>query len=116
MPHDPQTLLEDVRRAAQMIVDFTSGKSVADYTTDVMLHAAVEREFIIIGEALSRLEKLDAALAVQIMSYRQIIGFRNVLVHGYDAIDDQIVWRVIEQDLPILKQQAETMLIGLGPP
>jgi uncharacterized protein with HEPN domain len=116
MPHDPQTLLEDVRRAAQLIVDFTTGKSLTDYTTDLMLHAAVEREFIIIGEALGRLEKLDAALAVQIMSYRQIIGFRNVLVHGYDTIDDQIVWRVIEQDLPLLKQQAETLLAGLGPP
>ncbi len=116
MSHDPQTLLEDVRRAAQLIVDFTTGKSLTDYTTDAMLRAAVEREFIIIGEALSRLEKLDAMLAVQIMSYRQIIGFRNVLVHGYGAIDDQIVWRVIEQDLPILRQQAEQLLAGLGPP
>jgi uncharacterized protein with HEPN domain len=116
MLHDPQTLLEDVRRAAQLIVEFTTGKSLTDYTTDVMLHAAVEREFIIIGEALSRLEKLDVALAVQIMSYRQIIGFRNVLVHGYDMIDDAIVWRAIEQDLPILKQQTETLLAGLGPP
>ena len=99
-----------------MITDFTAGKSLADYTTDLMLHAAVEREFIIIGEALGRLEKLDKALTVQIMSYRQIIGFRNVLVHGYDTIDDQIVWRAIEEDLPILKQQAEILLVGLGPP
>jgi hypothetical protein len=65
MPHNPQALLEDVRQAAQLIHDFTVGRSPTDYTTDAMLHAAVEREFIIIGEALSRLEKLDAALTVQ---------------------------------------------------
>jgi uncharacterized protein with HEPN domain len=116
MPHDAQTLLEDVRNAAQRIQDFTAGRSLDDYRSEAMLHAAVERQFIIIGEALSRLEKLDAALAVQIMAYRQIIAFRNILVHGYDAIDDQIVWQVIQQDLPVLKQQVESLLNRLGSP
>jgi uncharacterized protein with HEPN domain len=63
MPHNAATLLEDVRHAAQLIQDFTAGRSFLDYGTDAMLHAAIERQFIIIGEALSRLEKLDAALA-----------------------------------------------------
>lgn len=116
MPHNAQTLLQDVRHAAQLIESFTSGRSLAEYGTDAMLHAAVERQFIIVGEALSRLEKLDAALVGQIMAYRQIIGFRNVLVHGYDTIDDQIVWQVIQKDLPVLKQQAEELLSQLGPP
>ena len=99
MPHNPETLLEDVRQAAQLIQDFTAGRSALDYDTDAMLHAAVERQFIIMGEALSRLEKLDAALAGRISNNRQIVGFRNVLVHGYDTIDNQIVWRVIQHDV-----------------
>jgi uncharacterized protein with HEPN domain len=116
MPHDAQTLLMDVRQALGLIQQFTAGRSLADYGTDALLHAGVEREFIIIGEALSRLEKLDAALAAQVPDCRQIIGFRNVLVHGYDTVDDAIVWRVIEQDLPILKQHIDNLLTSLGPP
>jgi uncharacterized protein with HEPN domain len=112
MPHNAQSLLDDVRQAAQLIHDFTVGRSPTDYTTDAMLRAAVEREFIIIGEALSRLEKLDAAIAVQITAYRQIIGFRNILVHGYDAIDDAIVWQVIQQDLPLLTRHQNRDLRG----
>jgi uncharacterized protein with HEPN domain len=116
MPHNAQTLLEDVRQAAQFIQDFTTGRSLPEYSTDAMLRAAVEREFIIIGEALGRLEKLDATLAVQITAYRQVIGFRNVLVHRYGVIDDSIVWQAIQDDLPVLKQQAEALLTALGPP
>jgi len=115
MPHDAKTLLEDVRQAAQLILDFTAGSSLQDYTDGALLRAGVEREFIIIGEALSRLEKLDRALAAQIADYRQIIGFRNVLVHGYQSVDDQIVWRVIEEDIPLLKEQAVRLLSGLPP-
>jgi len=116
MPHDAPALLDDMRHAARLILDFVTGRSLADYSKDALLHSAVERQFIIIGEALSRLEKLDASLTNQISNYRQIIGFRNVLVHGYQAIGDQIVWQVIELDLPVLKQQVENLLSAFGPP
>ena len=116
MPHNVQALLEDVRNAARLIQDFTAGRSLADYSTDALLHAGVERQFITIGEALTRLEKLDAALAGRITHYRQIVGFRNVLVHGYDAIDDPIVWQVIQRNLPVLRRQVEGLLANLGPP
>lgn len=116
MPHDAPALLDDVRQSARLILDFVTGQSRDDYSKDALLHSAVERQFIVIGEALSRLEKLDASLAGQISNYRQIIGFRNVLVHGYEAIDDQIVWQVIDVDLPVLKQQVENLLSTFGPP
>jgi uncharacterized protein with HEPN domain len=116
MPHDAPMLLDHVRQATRLIEEFVTGRSLADYGADAMLHAAVERQFIIIGEALSRLEKLDTALAARITHYRQIIGFRNVLVHGYDAVDDQIVWKVIQNDLPALRQQAENLLAGYDKP
>ncbi len=57
-----------------------------------MLRAAVEREFEIIGEALAQLSKLDAALVARISDYRRIIAFRNILIHGYADVDDQLVW------------------------
>ena len=61
-------------------------------------------------------EKVDVNLTNQIMDYRKIIGFRNVLVHGYKMIDDQIVWQTIQQHLPILKHQVENLLASFGPP
>jgi uncharacterized protein with HEPN domain len=116
MPHSPPILLEDIRQAAQRIQDFTAGRSLHDYQTDELLRAALERFFIIIGEALSRLEKVDIAQVNQISEYRRIIGFRNVLVHGYEMIDDQIVWQTIQQHVPILKAQVEKLLASFGPP
>jgi len=113
MPHSPPVLLEDIRHAAQQIQNFTSGRSLNDYQTDDLLRAGVERLFILIGEALGR---LDAGLVNQITDFRRIIGFRNVLVHGYETIDDQIVWQTIQQHLPILKDQVEKLLINFGPP
>ena len=113
MPHNPPVLLEDIRHAAQQIQNFTSGRSLNDYQTDDLLRAGVERLFILIGEALGR---LDAGLVNQITDFRRIIGFRNVLVHGYETIDDQIVWQTIQQHLPILKDQVEKLLGRFGPP
>jgi uncharacterized protein with HEPN domain len=52
-----------------------------------MLRSAVERQFEIIGEALSQLAKIDPAVAARIPDLRRIVGFRNVLIHGYDRMD-----------------------------
>jgi uncharacterized protein with HEPN domain len=116
MPHSAPVLLEDVRHASQRIIDFTTSRSLDDYQKDEMLRAAVERFFIIIGEALGRLEKVDPIMIQTIAEYRKIIGFRNVLVHGYELIDDSIVWQTIQVHLPILKQQVESLLAASGPP
>ena len=109
-------LLEDVRHAAQQIQSFAAGRSLADYQKDELLRAGIERFFIIIGEALSRLEKVDPSLLNQIADHRKIIGFRNVLVHGYEVIDDQVVWQTIQNHLPVLKDQVEKLLATFGPP
>ena len=105
--------LEDVRLAARAIQQFTNGRSLADYQSDPLLHAAVERWFIIIGEALTRLEKLDASWAGKISDFRKIVGFRNVLVHGYEAIDDELVWKTLQDYLPILLGEVESQIAAL---
>jgi uncharacterized protein with HEPN domain len=80
-------LLEDVRAAADLIVRFTEGKSPADYAGDPLLRSGVERQFLIIGEAMSQLARLAPEVAAQITHSRRIIAFCNVLVHGYDLVD-----------------------------
>ena len=113
MPHDPKVLLEDIRLAAQEIEQFTRDRSLTDYQSDRLLRAAVERWFIIIGEALTRLERLDASWAGRISEFRKIVGFRNVLLHGYEAIDDAIVWKTLQDYLPILRGEVESQISAL---
>ena len=60
------------------------------YMANKMLRRAVEREFEIIGEAMSRIEKLDPSIGIS--GKKQIISMRNRVIHGYDKIDDEIIW------------------------
>ncbi|MSO99974.1 MAG: DUF86 domain-containing protein [Acetobacteraceae bacterium] len=92
--------LWDARRCAEKIARFTAGKSFDDYLEDDLLRSGVERQFEIIGEAFSGLRRTDPALAATIPDLSRIVAFRNVLIHGYASIDDQLVWEVVENDLP----------------
>ena len=78
------------------------------YRENKMLRRADEREFEIIGEAINKLDKLNPELPIT--SKEQIIGLRNRVIHGYDKIDDEIVWGVIVRHLPKLKVEIEELL------
>ncbi len=78
------------------------------YQENKMLRRAVEREFEIIGEAMNKLDKLTPNFPIS--SKEQIIGLRNRVIHGYDKIDDEIVWGVIVRHLPQLKSEIEELL------
>ena len=110
MPHDPRKLLQDILSRAEAILRDTQGKDLAGYQANEMLRFATERQFEIIGEAISRLLKDDAALASRMTDYRKIIDFRNAITHGYDLVDDQLVWDAVTGKLPILKQEVEALL------
>ena len=116
MPPEVAKYLEDVRQACVLLQDFTRGKSFADYGANALLRAGVEREFILVGEALLQASKKESALGQSITSLPKIIGFRNILVHGYAVIQNQTVWSVVENDLALLKQEVEWLLKQAGPP
>ncbi len=102
--------LEDIRQAADRIQQFTKGKTLPDYNKDDLLRAGVERQFEIIGEALNKLTRLDSATASRISNYERIIAFRNILIHGYAIVDDQVVWDVVQNNLPVLLQNVKDLL------
>jgi uncharacterized protein with HEPN domain len=97
-------------RQAMLLEQFTAGKNFADYQADALLRSAVERQFEIIGEAMTRLAKIDPEIAGRITDHRRIIAFRNILIHGYAEIDDRIVWGVLERNLPPLRAELDTLL------
>ena len=94
--------LEDIRDAAAFIGQVTHGRSLEAYGADRLLRQAVERNFEIIGEAIKRLAQHDPDTAARIAQYAQIIAFRNVLIHGYDLVDQGLVWSTVQTQLPVL--------------
>lgn len=115
MPHRTEKLLTDLQLAVAEITSFTRGKRLEDYLDDRMLQLALEREFEIIGEALNRLERIDEdRLSHHIPEYRRIIGFRNIIAHGYDVIDDATLWDLATNRVPEFKKQIESYLQSLA--
>ncbi len=110
MPSDPKKLLYDVSHACMTIGDFCRGRSAQDYERDLMLQSACERQLEIIGEAMTRLRDRHADVFDQITEAREIIAFRNRLIHGYDSVDHEIVWDVIGSKLPKLRHVTERLL------
>jgi uncharacterized protein with HEPN domain len=88
MARDPRALLADVLDAARSIEHFRRGLDLDGFRGDELVRAGVERKLEIIGEALNRLSHEDPGLAAQIPDIARVIGFRNVLAHGYQIVDD----------------------------
>jgi uncharacterized protein with HEPN domain len=108
-PKSPK-LLEDIRDAAAFILEVAEGVTLDVYRGDRRLRNAVERNFEIIGEAIKRLAQFDPQTADRIGGYRQIIAFRNILIHGYDLVDHALVWSAIENQVPALLKDVEALL------
>ena len=110
MKHNAKAYLHDIQEAGERIREFTRGMSVEAYSGSELVKAAVERKFAVIGEALVRLREDYPEVLNRIPDAQKIIGFRNVLVHGYDIIEDATVWSAIEDNLPALLQEVSTLL------
>lgn len=110
MPRNPRKYLEDMLAACDFLMAFTDHRTVEDYIRDLGFAAAVERKLQIVGEALMQLDRVAPQLAGRIPEKRAIISFRHVLVHGYDAIRPAMVWSVVEEKLPALRDTLLTLL------
>src|SRR5690606_17008963 len=79
--------------------DYDYGK----FSSSFMAIRAVERDLMIIGEAMNKMTKLEQN--IHISSTKHIIGLRNMIVHAYDSIDPTILWTILIKDIPRLKQE-----------
>jgi len=101
--------LYDIKTSIELIYLHLKGDLKFDaYQNDITAKRAVEREFEIIGEAVNRILLEDSS--VQISDTRKIIALRNRIIHGYDTIDEAIIWNVIVNNLPKLKIEVEALL------
>ncbi len=72
----------------------------ADYEQNLMLRSAAERQFEIIGEALHQAEADDPEVTEKLPELRRIVGMRNRIIHGYDSVDDELLWQTIQHNIP----------------
>ena len=89
---------------------FSAGKTFSDYQAEDMLRAAVEGKLEIIGEAFVKLEEADPEVTEKFPDLRKIIGLRNRIIHGYDNVDEELTWYVLQNRRPALQKQVEALL------
>ena len=107
-------LLVDALGAIQLAQAFVSGCVLQEYLVDKMRRSAVERQLEILGEASARLVKLEPALAGAVPNLKLAIDLRNRIIHGYDSVDDEIVYWTVVDDLEGLKMELSDLLAARG--
>jgi len=110
MPHSSAKLLQDILDAGRAVRQFVANHTLAEYRENLMLRSAVERQLEIVGEAMNRLDRADPDMLQRLEGHGRIIAFRNIIAHGYDVLDQAIVWQVITDYLPSLLNQTEQLL------
>jgi uncharacterized protein with HEPN domain len=112
-PRDIRVHLHDVVAAAEAIRAFIAGRTLRDYRDGLMLRSAVERQFEILGKAMTRALRADAGLSERLAASRGAIDFRNVIAHEYDALSPTTVWDIARNELPALAKEAGAELSRL---
>lgn len=102
--------LHDALDSCRAITRYVAGMDLDDYERNDMVRDAVERRLGIIGEALNQAALRDPDVAEYIPELRQIVDTRNHVIHGYHAVDDEIVWDIVQNKLPHLRQRLEHLL------
>ena len=99
----------DARNACRAIRAFTKDATLEAYSGDLLLRSAVERQFEILGEAFSRLDRLDPSYRKTDPALGAVIGMRNRIIHGYDTVDNAIVWDAVQHHIPELDDWLEQL-------
>ncbi|MDR3329176.1 MAG: DUF86 domain-containing protein [Prevotellaceae bacterium] len=109
MPIEIQKYLFDIKRSIDSIFEYLGdNRDFFVYQSNKLLRRGVERELEIIGEAASKILRIDASIKIE--NARRIVDLRNFVIHNYDKVDDTIIWGIISGHLPLLKEQVEELL------
>lgn len=101
--------LDDIREAITAIEHYVDQIDFDTFSDEQMRHDAAIRQLEIIGEAVNKLSA-EFAQANPDFPLRQAISMRNFLIHGYDEIKLDVVWKTIHENLPLLRQSISNIL------
>ena len=109
MQLDILTYLLDIQNSIESINEYLGeNRNFNIYLSNKLLRRGIERELEIIGEAANRILKLDPSIPID--NARKIVDLRNWVIHGYDKVDDVIIWGIVSRQLPTLKEQVDKLL------
>ncbi len=89
-------------------IKFKTENNFHVFKTDIILQRAVERDLEIIGEAIRKILEQDPN--IQISSAKNIIGLRNIISHAYDSIEPEMIWGIIQNNVPILAVEVNVLM------
>ncbi|SJN09948.1 protein of unknown function DUF86 [Leucobacter sp. 7(1)] len=110
MRPEARTYLWEAAEAAKLAYAFARERSLTEFSSDILVRSAVERQLGILGEALNRLRRIDPGVADRVPNLARIVGMRNLLAHEYGDIDTEIVWRAATTDMTALISVLGAML------
>ena len=101
--------LSDIQYAISLIESFLKNtENYSAFSADLKTQSAIERQLGIVGEAVNKFRQEEST---EILTHtKEIVNFRNRIIHSYDNIDNAIVWTIIKSHLPILKEEIEVLL------
>jgi|SRR6185436_1576114 len=109
MSDEVKKFLNDILYRIELIdVHLNRERNYFYFAKNITIQSAVERELQVIGEATSRIIKINPDLDISYM--KLIVSMRNRIVHAYDSVDKNVIWKVVNEDIPILKTEVEKLL------
>lgn len=106
--------LYDIHYSAQAISRYAAGKTRDDYLSDEGLRDSIEHRLTIVCEAMRGLDSTHPEVTSRFTNYREIMSFRESLAPLYDQIDDQNTWKTVQEDIPLLEEEAGRLLQESG--
>ncbi|MFQ5913823.1 MAG: DUF86 domain-containing protein [Nitrospinota bacterium] len=107
--HDDTLRMQHMLDHAREAVTFLHGRDRGDLDLDRILSLALVRLVEFVGEAANRVSE-DTRTRHPVIPWPQIVGLRNRLIHGYDSVDMDILWKIVDQDLPLMIEELEKIL------
>lgn len=108
--------LQDIIRSCEAVQSFVKDRSFDEYVASLLVRSAVERQVEIVGEATTQLKAHHPDIAAKLGETRGVIAFRNILAHGYFAVDHKIVWKIVADDVPQFLAADRALIGGQGAP
>lgn len=113
MSRDYKRRLQDILNAIAQIQDYVGESDIEHYKSDSMMIDSVNMNLLIIGEAARGVPE-SIQKQYPDVDWRNIIGLRNIITHEYFRLNLDLIWNVIQVELPLLKQQVQTILEDRG--
>lgn len=99
---DIQSIIEEIEA-----IKTKANNNFISFKSDIILQRAIERDLEIIGEAIRKIIEIDPSISIS--SAKNIIGLRNIISHAYDSVEPEMIWGIIQNNIPLLAEEIKAI-------